>query len=378
MKILAVILVSITTVMLLLWTRPESKAELRPLPVARVIATEVREVNMRPVTTLTGKLQPARQAELRFELSGRVVERTVEPGNRVEAGEVLLEIDDGDFRDKLEEARALLQQEEQAVARDRNLLELIIKERRIQEREVERLQQLGRESLASQSNFDSAVQGLLKLKAEESRLRHSVESAGSRLQNQRARLSQAERNLERTSLRSPFPATVNKVNFETGDYANAGQVAVEIVQLQELDIYLEVTSNLISVLELGQVVDVSTPEGRTKGEIIAMESDPQPDTLTHALRIRIKGDGLFPGQLASVDLPGDVLENVAAVPTSAILYDEGKTYLFVIDEEQLQRVPVTKLVRNDDLQAVSGVGAGTRIVASDVAALADGQKVSTK
>ncbi len=378
MKILTAIVVSILLVLLLIWSRPESKAELRPLPVARVLATQVQKMDIQPVTVLTGKLQPARHAELRFELSGRVMQRFVEPGNRVEAGDILLQIDDGDFIDKHSEALAMLRQEEKAIARDRSLLALIIEERKLQEREVERLQRLGQESLASRSNFDSAMQGVLKLKAEESRLRHSVETAGSRLQAKKALVSQAARNLERTRLVAPFPATVNKVMYEAGDYANAGQVAVEIVQLKELDLYLEVTSAMVGVLQLGMEVEVVTDRATISGTLVAIESDPQTDTLTHAIRIRIDGTGLIPGQLAEVGLPGQVLHDVAVVPISAILYDEGASYLFRIEDDHLQRVPVKTIVRHEDLQSVTGINAGTTIVERDVAALADGQKVTTR
>ncbi len=378
MKILTAIVVSILLVLLLIWSRPESKAELRPLPVARVLATQVQKMDIQPVTVLTGKLQPARHAELRFELSGRVMQRFVEPGNRVEAGDILLQIDDGDFIDKHSEALAMLRQEEKAIARDRSLLALIIEERKLQEREVERLQRLGQESLASRSNFDSAMQGVLKLKAEESRLRHSVETAGSRLQAKKALVSQAARNLERTRLVAPFPATVNKVMYEAGDYANAGQVAVEIVQLKELDLYLEVTSAMVGVLQLGMEVEVVTDRATLPGTLVAIESDPQTDTLTHAIRIRIDGTGLIPGQLAEVGLPGQVLHDVAVVPISAILYDEGASYLFRIEDDHLQRVPVKTIVRHEDLQSVTGINAGTTIVERDVAALADGQKVTTR
>ncbi len=378
MKILTAIVVSILLVLLLIWSRPESKAELRPLPVARVLATQVQKMDIQPVTVLTGKLQPARHAELRFELSGRVMQRFVEPGNRVEAGDILLQIDDGDFIDKHSEALAMLRQEEKAIARDRSLLALIIEERKLQEREVERLQRLGQESLASRSNFDSAMQGVLKLKAEESRLRHSVETAGSRLQAKKALVSQAARNLERTRLVAPFPATVNKVMYEAGDYANAGQVAVEIVQLKELDLYLEVTSAMVGVLQLGMEVEVVTDRATLSGTLVAIESDPQTDTLTHAIRIRIDGTGLIPGQLAEVGLPGQVLHDVAVVPISAILYDEGASYLFRIEDDHLQRVPVKTIVRHEDLQSVTGINAGTTIVERDVAALVDGQKVTTR
>lgn len=378
MKIFAVLIATVVTVLLLFWTKPESKAELRPLPVARVLATQVQKMDIQPKTILTGKLQPARHAELSFELSGRVVSRHVEPGNRVQAGDVLLQIDAGDFTDKYNESLAVLRQEENAIDRDRSLLSLIIEERQLQEREVERLQRLGQESLASKSNFDSAMQGVLKLKAEESRLRHSVETADSRLQSKKAQVSQAARNLERTRLIAPFPATVNSVFYETGDYVNPGQIAVEIVQLEELDLYLEVTSAMVGVLQLGQEVSVRTSKDTIQGLIVAIESDPQPDTLTHAIRIRINGERLFPGQLAEVYLPGVSLKGVEVVPTSAILHDEGVSYLFVIENDQLQRIPVKTVVRHGDWQSVTGIQAGTTIVARDVAALADGQKVTVE
>ncbi|MCG8325816.1 MAG: efflux RND transporter periplasmic adaptor subunit [Thiotrichales bacterium] len=376
MKIFVVIITTVITVALLLWTRPESKAELQPLPVARVLATQVQTMDIQAMTVLTGKLQPARRAELRFELSGRVIQRFVEPGDQVTGGDLLLQIDDGDFTDKHDEMLALLRQEEQAIKRDQKLLDLIVRERQIQEREVERLERLGQESLASKSNFDSALQGVLKLKGEESRLRHSVETAGSRLLSKQAQLNQAARNLERTRLVTPFPATVNSVMYETGDYANAGQVAVEVVQLNELDLYLEVTSAMVGVLHLGQTVNVNTGRQDLQGRLVAIESDPEPDTLTHAIRIRIDGSGLYPGQLAEVSLPGVKLENAEVVPTSAILYDEGQSYLFTIRNDRLQRIPVKTLVRHKDWQSVSGINPGTIIVERDVAALADGQQVS--
>ncbi len=376
MKILSVIITTTLAILMLLWTKPETKAELRSLPVARVVATEVERRDIQPLTELTGKLQPARHAELRFELSGRIVQRFVEPGHRVEAGDTLLQIEDGDYRDRLAETQALMRQEQEAIARDRDLLELVRQERELQQREVERLKKLGQESLASQSNFDTAMQGVLKLKAEESSLSHAVQTASSRLQTKHAQLNRAERDVTRTRLQAPFAATVNAVTFEAGDYANAGQVAAKIVQLDELDLYLEVTSDMVRVLQLNQVVQVETENGQLQGWIIAIESDPQPDTLTHAIRIRLPGQDLFPGQLAVARLPGKSLNNVSVVPASAILYDEGRSYLFKIENEQLQRIPVKMQVRFEDLQSVTGIEAGSRIVARDVAALADGQLVS--
>ena len=64
----------------------------------------------------------------------------------------ILSIDAGDFLDVVEESKALLEIKRNSIDRDLRLLELIKKERKLQEDEVKRLEQLGQNSLASKSN----------------------------------------------------------------------------------------------------------------------------------------------------------------------------------------------------------------------------------
>ncbi len=362
-------------VALLIWTRPETQAELQPLMPAKVHAESVRLMDIRPVTRLTGKLQPVRKAALRFEVSGNVTARHVEPGQKVAAGEVLMEIDDGDFVDAVAEARALLELERDAIRRDRHLLELTIREREIQQREVERLERLGQESLASKSKYDEALRLLLQQQEEEARLQHSVDTADSRLRTRQAMLNRAERNLQRSRLAAPFAGTVNAVSVEVGDYIPAGQTALELVQLEELDVYLEATGQVAHQLSLGQAVDVLVNEDHYQGQVIAISADPNPETHTHAVRIRLAAGDLFPGQLAQAVLPGKSLEGAKVVPVSAILQEEGQAYVFEIEGNHTVRKPVRLLMRHEDWQVISGVDPGALIVARDVAALADGQEV---
>ena len=377
MRIFFTILIAALLIAALLWTRPETQAELRAAAPPVVKIEQVRLKDLQPVTRVTGKLQPAKKARLHFQVRGQVNARLVEAGQAVRAGALLLAIEDGDLIDAVAESRARQKTEQDAIRRDARLLELMRQERQLQEQEVARLQRLRRESLSSKSIHDQAQQILYRREAEEARLQHGVEAARSRLAIEQARLNKAERDLRRARLRAPFSGTINRVYVEAGDYVAPGQAALEIVDLQRLDLNLEVTGRAAAELTLGQQINVATDAGRREGEIIALAVDPDPHTHTHALKIRIPSAGLFAGGLAVAELPGRHYAGASVVPVSAVLHEDGGTDVFGYADGRAHRRPVKLLARVADLHIVEGLAPGARIVARDVGALADGQAVAT-
>ena len=122
---------------------------------------------------------------------------------------------------------------------------------------------------------------------------------------------------------------------------------------------------------------VEVGSSQLPGRIVALQVDPDPETFTHALRIRIPGDVARSGSVARVRLPLQPLPQAVAVPSTAILQDEGKAYVFRLDGEVLLRTPVTTGRHVGELVVVtSGLNGGERVVVRDVAALSDGMQVS--
>ncbi|GAB6043501.1 multidrug efflux RND transporter periplasmic adaptor subunit VmeE [Endothiovibrio diazotrophicus] len=339
--------------------------------------TRTTRLDLTPTTRLTGQLQPARSAQLQFEVGGRVTERLVEPGQRVVAGAPLARLDGADYRDALAEAQARLAEERLAVARDRRLLALAGEHRKLQQREVERLERLGEQSLASHTNLDEARQRLLQLQGDEARLRQSVDGTEPRLTLSRTAVERARRNVRRTTLTAPFAGTVNRVNFEVGDSVTSSQPALTLVETDRLDLYLEAGGESARVLELGRPLTVTVGSERRDGEVVALQRDPEPTTHTHPLRIRLDGQGLLPGQLARAELPLAPLHGVIAVPVSAVLREEGRAYLYRIGaENRLERREVELGPRYQERQVIlTGIDADQPIAARDVAALSPDQKV---
>ncbi|WP_172597581.1 efflux RND transporter periplasmic adaptor subunit [Sulfuriflexus mobilis] len=375
---IAVVIIGTTflIIVLLLLTRPDKTSEPEPLAAVSVRGFVVKAVDLRPEVEVTGRLQPANRALLRFEVSGQLARRHVEPGQVVEKEALLLSLEEGDARDALAEAQANMDMERAAIKRDRRLLKISIKDRKLQENEVARMVKLGAKSLASASLLDQSRQRLLQLESAEAQLQYSVETATARLSALQAALARAQRNLARTELRAPFAGTVNTVEVEAGDYVTPASMAMELVDLAQIDFYTEVTGSTAAALHLQQPVNIRVAGREIEGQVIALRSDPDPSTFTHALRIRLPGEGLLPGGLATTRLPLTRLESVLAVPIAGVLQEEGRAYAFVIRDGQLERREVGSGLRHaEQLVITRGLRAGDIIVANDVAALSHGQSV---
>jgi len=373
---IAVLLALAGLVALLLLTAPDKDPELQQLMVPGVRIAAVGLHDLVPAEVVSGRLDPARRAAMHFQLSGQIESRPVEPGQRVRQDELLLSLASGDYGDALTEAEARLTQESRDVERDRELLTLSQRNYGLQENDLDRLVKLGADSLVSKSLLDEARIKLLQLQAEVARLKSSVASAESRIALKQAERNRAARNLARTKLLAPFAGSVNTVEAQVGDYVTPADMIVELIDTSSLDLYVEVRGNVAQSLGQGDTVDVVVDGVTLPGKVIALQIDPDPVTFTHALRVRVAGMSVRPGQIAQVRLPLPQLRKVTAVPVTAVLYDEGQTFVFRLDDDRLVMSAVTLGERVGDLQVVQrGVDAGYRIVTHNVSALSDGQQV---
>jgi RND family efflux transporter MFP subunit len=373
---IAVLLALAGLVVLLLLTAPDKDPELQQVMVPGVRVAAVGLHDLVPAEVVSGRLDPARRAAMHFELSGQIESRPVEPGQRVRQDELLLSLASGDYGDALTEAEARLAQESRDVERDRELLTLSKRNYGLQKNDLDRLNKLGADSLVSKSLLDEARIKLLQLQAEVARLKSSVASAESRIALKQAQRNRAARNLARTQLLAPFAGSVNTVEAQVGDYVTPGDMIVELIDTSSLDLYAEVRGNVAQSLGQGDTVDVVVDGVTLPGKVIALQIDPDPVTFTHALRVRVAGTSVRPGQVAQVRLPLRELSKVTAVPVTAVLYDEGQTFVFRLDGDTLVMSAVTLGERVGDLQVVQrGVDASDRIVTHNVSALSDGQQV---
>jgi RND family efflux transporter MFP subunit len=368
----------IALLVVLLWvTRPEPQLQQVELPPLKVTVTQVEQRDVQPQVRVGGYLQPLQQARLQFQVAGRLQERLVEPGQQVAAGAKLLRLDADDYRDLMAEAKAQLQQEQAAARRDKALLDLAERNSALQGEEVKRQQRLGSDSLSSKAALDAARQKLIQVQGDVERLRYSVNTADARLAALQAAARRAERNWRRTTLTAPFAGMVNRVVPEIGDDVAAKDVVVELLDLSQLEFYCEIDLAAAAQLHLGQTIHVSSQGKTLDASVVALQQDPDPQTYTYALRARFDNPGLLSGAPAEAELLLPPLKQALVVPLSAVVHDDGHTYLYAVVDGVLQRRAVELGPRLEEAQVIlDGVAAGETIVSRGGAALSNGLRVS--
>ena len=370
------ILSFLTAVTLLLLTiRPEREPVLRSLAPSPVLVSAVARVNLYPEARVSGHLQTARRAWLRFEVDGAVAERRVEPGQSLTAGDVLLALEDQDYRDAVIQAQAEWQQAQEDLLRDRKLLQLAERSRKLQEEEVARLKSLGERSLASKTRLGDSGALLATRLSEEARLRSRLATGPQRVDSRKAALDRAQRKLDRTVLRTPFAGRVNQVLLEVGDYASRNEKVLELVSTR-LDFVAQVRGPVARALTLGQQVTVTLADHSWQATVTAVQPDPDPATFTHAIRLRMPEAETRSGVAAVARLPLQALNDALVVPVTAVLLEEGSAFVFRVHAEHLQRLEVQLGERVEQQQVITaGIDAEEQVVVRDVAALSDGQAV---
>ncbi len=374
-----IIIIAALIVWLLIWTKPQPEAKLEQLAPIKVSLTQVEEREVQPFEQVTGRLQPIKTAQIRYEVAGKVIARKVEPGEKVSTGAVLMNLDGADYQDQLQQVASELVIEQKGVRRDADLLKYAQKNLELQQQEEKRLQSLVGRNLIAQSQLDSARQRVFDLQAEVARLDYSVATNNARVSMKRAQRDIAKRNLERTTLSAPFDGIVNEVFIDEGDSVNANQAALTLVDTSEFDVQLDVRGEVIAGLALKQKVDVDINKVIVKGEIIALQLDPDINTNTHQIRVRVANNNAQSGLLAIVSLPLSAQAQSKLIPLSAALNLHGKAYVYTVEEGIIKQLPVQLGRRiGNEVVVLNGLSVGQNVVSRDVNSLSENQQVVTE
>ena len=374
----SVVAIVIATVMILIlvFTDKGPEAKLEELPPLKVVLVEVQRQDVSPTEVLTGRLQPEKTAQLKFEVQGRVQQRLLEPGVFVELGQEILKLDAQDLKDQFTQAQSQFDIEQAGIRRDQRMLKLAKQNLELQKAEVQRYEKLNDDSLISASQLDAARQQMLNLDSQVSDLQYKVATSQARLSLKQSERDVAQRNLQRATLTAPFSGYINEINTEVGDFVTATQIVARVVDTSSLDLHLDVRGEVAAALNLNQKVDVVVGSTTIAGKLIALQPDPNISTNTHAIRIRVSGEKVQSGMLASADLPLDQQINVITVPVSAVTTNAGENFVYMFEEGELRMLPVIINNRVGSQYIISlGLEAGMKIVARDVAGLKNGQRV---
>jgi RND family efflux transporter MFP subunit len=330
---------------------PGGEPQIEALPVN--IETVSRQ-SLNAYLVLNGIVEPERKVEVFSRLSAYVKQIVKEEGAYVKENDVLAVLDDTEIRISHEQARIALEQ-----------AKLTLDEA---EKNLTRSQELFKKELISEQEYQTA-----EASNKQRRLDY---------QNREEVSKDLELQLNWTKIRSLAEGFVTERLIEVGGRVTSNQKVYTIEDFKPLLIRVFVPTSDALRLKTGFPADVATEI--LKGEVFkgtVTLINPRIDVQTGTIKVTVEAYDdtlrLKPGMFVEVRIATGKKENVLVIPRKAILYKQGKTYVFVLKDNLAGQREVTLGLTEEDLAEVaSGIAEGDVIVSVGVENLKDGQPVT--
>lgn len=365
-----------------------AKAEKKERAVTVNAARAIRADLVRPVIA-EGQLRARHSAEIHAEVAGKITRVTVEEGQPVKRGTLLVKIDDREYEMAEEEARArYLQALSLLTIEDADVDTAAAKEAkemRDQFADLERLEKSGKitrdERLAREIGLD--VQAL-----KEGKFRVEIAAARSGVSVARADLERARLNLERTEIRAPFDGVVSGFTLDAGEQLMINQVLLTLVDNVNIEAEVGVLEADVGKIAPGGAAILAIPAlGDTipaRVDVVSPQFNRESRTCQVLMRVKNDDGRMRPGMFARALIAGERFEDRLLVPREAVLTRDGRPLVFKVEDGRAKWLYVELGASNDHLVEITGVlqggtlEPGDRVVVSDHLTLAHDAKIKVR
>ena len=342
-------LVAVSTFLLSACGRGDKVEEApRPVLVTHPVASD------HTASAFAGDVRAREESPLSFRVGGKLVQRNVDVGDHVRAGQVLATLDPGDLQAQARAAQAQLAAAEAELGRARA--------------DQTRFAKLANEQLVSRSTLDAQNAAAVAAQGQVNAARAEVEVAS----NQAAY----------SQLRATRDGVIAARQAEAGQVVAAGQSVFTLAADGVREIAFAVPETMVAQVKAGQAVQVeawSRPGQRWNGRIRELSPAADPASRTFAARVTVDAPAgaIELGQSARVYLPTNG-NGALSVPIAALQRENGKSSVFVVDMKSstVKSRPVQIGAFGEDRVPVKGgLDADEWVVAAGGHLLREGQKV---
>jgi membrane fusion protein (multidrug efflux system) len=284
-------------------------ATMKP-PAATVSTVVVKPVDWTPGVEAIGTVSAVRGVDLTVETAGIVKDILFQANQKVEAGAVLVQLDDAVERADLEAQKAQTALSQLALSRAR---------------------ELQKKGVGSEVTLDTA---------------QSVATAGA------AQVAKLQAVVDQKQLKAPFSGTLGIPRIDLGQYLAPGTAVVTLQDLETMRVDFTVPEQQLPLLKIGQTVrlGIGDDEMPYSGSIHGI--DPKIDPASRLVSVRaevanIEGK-LSPGQFVQVRVELPEENNVLALPQTALTSSLYGDYIFVVHEAKPEPAPAADAAESAD------------------------------
>lgn len=324
-------------------------------PAAIITVTQAQTRDVPVIEHALGEIDGTSVPKVAAEVGGRITRLYADVGDAVKAGQVLAEIEDGDYRIAQQAAQAEVARLEALLANQARL--------------VERYRELVKKEFLS------------PLKMEETEAQHAA--LVQQLAAASAQQERAGRNLQRTRVIAPIAGRIDQRLVSQGDWIELGKPVFQIASSEALRVRLPFPENVAARIKPGQTVALATPTSPDKpvqGVIAQLRPQVGSGSRSFDAIVVVKNPGDWkPG--ASVDGGVTVETRAGAVTlpeTSVVLRPAGTVVYVVANGKAMQRVVRTGAKAQGQVEILEGVAAGETVALDGAGFLTDQAAVTVK
>lgn len=319
----------------------ESRSADQPgLPTVQVHIQKAESKARTATEEVVGTVRARLRATLEAKVSGRIEKMPVVLGQKVQAGQLVARLNAAEIKARLDQAQATLEQAE---------------------RDWKRISALFDGQAVTRSEYDAA---------------------DSRQRVAKAAVAEAQAMLEYMEVVVPFDGVVTKKWADVGDLAAPGKPLIEIEDPSALQVEADVPEAIASRIqrEARLAVRVASVSGEVAGSVTEIAPTADPASRTFRVKLDLPPtEGLMSGQFARLIVPVGESHSLR-VPALAVVQRGQLEIVFVVDDNQRAQLHLVKTGKrlDDEVEILSGLDAGDRVVIQEAAQLSDGQPVEVK
>ncbi|TYL94876.1 efflux RND transporter periplasmic adaptor subunit [Bradyrhizobium rifense] len=345
------LMVALSVLSLAACGRQTETKESPPRPV-RTTTIEKRE-SLVPLT-FTGRIEAEDEVSVAFRIAGRLIANDTKIGDRVEAGQVLAQLEPQNELSALRQAKAALSAAQGQLTQARN--------------HYERQETLLAQGWTTRANFEAATQ--------------ARQTAQSQVEAAEAQLSSAHDLVGFTELRADAPGKITATGPAAGEVVQAGQMIARIARQDGRDAVFDVAAQMVRAAPGDMQVTVSLtddPKVTARGRIRQIAAQADPVTRTFEVKVGLTDPPAAMRLGATVNGRVETSSGpVIDIPASALTRINQQPAVWIVDPStNLVSARNVDILRFDQAQVIisQGLDAGEVVVTAGVQAIHPGQKV---
>ncbi|MCK9467519.1 MAG: efflux RND transporter periplasmic adaptor subunit [Candidatus Absconditabacterales bacterium] len=356
-----IVYIAIITMLILNLTgcgeREYTKIEPQKLPV-EVYKTKIDTI--KDIIRVTGDINPSEKVNVSTKLMGKILSIPYNSGEFVKKGELLLEVEAGDIKAVLLQAKAGIEEGNANIQR----LEAQTREAQAMYDNINinfgRIQTLYEKGSVDRKRYDDTNTELKMSKAKMDALKASVSIVKANIKKAEAMMQEAEANLEYSKFYAPFDGFVVEKYLDEQNITSPGVIVLVFQKISTVMADFKVSGLDINKIKKAAKVIISIDALKKDFEGSVEVIIPSLDPVSRAFVVRVKLDNadnrIIPGMFCRGNIISREKKNALIIPVAALVEIQDETFVYKVINEKVERVRIKTGIRNHErIEVIEGI-----------------------